>query len=398
MATAWRTAREYDLEKVTVGISEPVLVARQRERLWFPGLTRLDNGDLIANMSCGPDTTQVDNPGSASVWSFDQGRTWTPLDPLRSPGIVYHHLQLPSGDALFLSFRQTLHEPKGVQEMRSPYNRLPKGGREVERNAGEIVITGLPMAVGYSWQERRLASFVTTSRVVMLRDGAYLGAMYGTFRGHERESGKPSVTGKSGYSLLTIASRDGVRWQYRSMVAGVEYDLPRSEGPCEASLCRLADGRLMCVFRVGNWYPYGQAWSEDEGRTWSKPVSMARRIPSIAFSVEPSLAVLPNGVVVLSGGRPGLYLWFDREGDGWNFDRLDLLAHHNACRPDEQIKFVEKPYHGHAWTTSYTRTVALDERHVLTIYDRIPGGWANEPENPTETNSVWVVNATVDPK
>lgn len=75
MATAWQTAREYDLEKVIVGISEPVLVGRQRERLWLHNLTRLDNGDLIAGMDCSPDTAKVKEPVSASVWSFDQGRT-----------------------------------------------------------------------------------------------------------------------------------------------------------------------------------------------------------------------------------------------------------------------------------------------------------------------------------
>lgn len=398
MTDEWASAREYDLEKLTVGIGEPVLVARQRERLWFPGLHRLQNGDLIASMCCAPDTVKVDDPTSASVWSFDQGRTWTPLDPLRSRDVVPRHLQLPSGDTIFFSFRQTLHERDGVQEMRSPYHLLPRGSREVEQNAGEIVITGLPMPVAYSWEERDLASFVTNASVVTLRDGSYLATIYGTFKGHERERGAHAVIGKNGYSLIAIESEDGVHWRYRSPIAGVECDLPKREGPCEAAVCRLADGRLMCVFRVGNWYPYGQTWSEDEGRTWSKPVTMAREAPSIAFSVEPSLAVLPNGVVVLSGGRPGLYLWFDREGDGWNWDRLDLLAHHNACRPDEQIKLQEKRYRGHAWTTAYTRTVVLDEKHLLTIYDRIPGGWANEPDSPDETNSVWVVRVTVDPK
>jgi hypothetical protein len=40
--------------------------------------------------------------------------------------------------------------------------------------------------------------------------------------------------------------------------------------------------------------------------------------------------------------------------------------------------------------------VALDERHLLCIFDRIPNGWTAVPKDTTETNSVLVVRLTLE--
>ena len=51
-------------------------------------------------------------------------------------------------------------------------------------------------------------------------------------------------------------------------------DYPCStEGPSEHDIVRLADGRLMAVFRTDGgdghgWQPYSQTFSEDNGQTW----------------------------------------------------------------------------------------------------------------------------------
>ena len=107
-----------------------------------------------------------------------------------------------------------------------------------------------------------------------------------------------------------------------------------------------------------------------------------------------TLAVLDDGLLALSGGRPGLYLWLDREGQGRNWQRVDIRAHHNACRPDEPI--TESTDLHRQVTTAYTEVISLAENQLLYIYDRIPHGWEPIPEGSTETNSVWVVRATVD--
>ncbi|NLY00217.1 MAG: hypothetical protein GXY83_29315, partial [Rhodopirellula sp.] len=105
--------------------------------------------------------------------------------------------------------------------------------------------------------------------------------------------------------------------------------------------------------------------------------------------VQPSLAALPDGFVALSGGRPGLFLWLNADGTAATWQRVDLLANHNTHRPDEPIS-------GPGNTSSYTEVVALDDVHLLCIYDRIPNGWKAIAADSPETNSVWVVRVTLE--
>ena len=56
--------------------------------------------------------------------------------------------------------------------------------------------------------------------------------------------------------------------------------------------------------------------------------------------MRPSLAVMKNGTVVLSGGRPGLYAWFNADGSGKDWQRVDIMAHHNAFAPRDAMKEV----------------------------------------------------------
>ena len=192
------------------------------------------------------------------------------------------------------------------------------------------------------------------------------------------------------------------------MIAGSDCALEGQEGPCESAICRLSDGpstgsgqgRLMCVFRNASFVPYGQTWSDDDGRTWSKPVAMP------AQSVEPSLQVMPDGVVALSGGRPGISVWFNVDGHGTDWQAVDVVAHHNSCRPRDVItpdntmkigiardEMIRQGLRG--FTSSYTELVRLDDRRLLLIYDRLGLGWHPIPDESKETNSVWVVKITV---
>ena len=108
-------------------------------------------------------------------------------------------------------------------------------------------------------------------------------------------------------ALVNAESQDGRHWRIRSVIADDQCKLKGNEGPDEAALCRLKDGRLMCVFRMGfSNTPFGQSFSSDAGKTWSEPVAMTG-----VFSVCPCLATLPNGPIILTGGRPGIYAWLN---------------------------------------------------------------------------------------
>ena len=186
-----------------------------------------------------------------------------------------------------------------------------------------------------------------------------------------------------------MESTDGANWSVRSVVADANCPVPGDGGPSESAICRLHDGRIMCVFRVESKLPFGQTWSSDEGRTWSTAVTMAG-----PFSVQPSLAVMADGAVALSGGRPGLYLWLNADGSGQSWQQIDILAHHNSCHPQEQIIYSEDL--SRQQSTSYTEVVAVDDNTLLYTYDRVPNGWRRIPEDMDDTNSVWLVRATVE--
>jgi hypothetical protein len=217
---------------------------------------------------------------------------------------------------------------------------------------------------------------------VEVADG-HLAMLYGHFENAKR------------YSLVAATSADGVAWQIRSIVADENCPLPGGEGPCEQAVCRLKDKRLMCIFRLAANVPFGQTFSADDGRTWTKPqplAGIAAAKDTLIGSVQPALVALPSGPLVLTGGRPGLWAWLNHDGTGQSWDRLDLLAHHNKCLPEDAIA---NPANG---TSAYTELIALDDTHALVIYDRLSRGWNAIPQGSAETNSVWVVRMTVKPR
>lgn len=359
----WEVKRKLTLKGAKVSLSQPVRVAQRRDYLWFPSVTRLSDGRLLAVMSSYADVT-VRAARSMTSWSDDGGLSWTPITPA---GYGDCTLTLPSGDELLLPYY--LYPCAGG--MGAPCYICPRGKRELVEVRPGVVVTGWPRQDKSFALELGLSGFVFNGQSIRLRDGNYLATLYGYFEGTDR------------YSLVAAQSADGLAWRVRSIVADEHCKLAGKEGPCEAALARLKDGRILCVYRMESAVPFGQSFSRDEGRTWSEPAAMDG-----PFSVQPGLAVMADGALALSGGRPGLFLWLDLDGTATNWQKVDILAHHNACA-SEQIPQPEK-------TSSYTQVVALDQTHLLHIYDRIPNSWSPIPEGSAETNSVWVVRVGVE--
>jgi hypothetical protein len=213
----------------------------------------------------------------------------------------------------------------------------------------------------------------------------------------------PGAKERAKVSVVAAESADGLHWKIRSVIADEHWPLAGIEGPGEATVCRLKDGRLMSVFRsYYEGYPYGAAWSSDEGKTWTEPAWTY-----FAWSVDPRMAVMQDGTVVLSGGRPGVLMWFNVDGTGGNWQVVDLLGHHNAFRPKEPLQLYDKvgsSGHFFGTATGYTEVVAVDDSHVLCVYDRTPLSSTWDDPTPAlnqhlgdvgETYSVWIVRATL---
>ena len=85
------------------------------------------------------------------------------------------------------------------------------------------------------------------------------------------------------------------------------------EGPNEAGLVRLSENRLFCLFRTGSDGYMGEAWSLDDGKTWTPPVSTRFQ------GVAPHLRLMSNGLLLCTYGRPGpvTIMFSADEGKKW---------------------------------------------------------------------------------
>jgi hypothetical protein len=221
---------------------------------------------------------------------------------------------------------------------------------------------------------------LTNGNILTLRDGRLFATVYGKFAGDEK------------YSNLSVASKDGgLTWHFLSVVADWN-DVPEAtEGPDESNTVRLRDGRLLCVYRVGGSADYYKSYSADDGATWTKPVQMKG-----VWSVEPQLQRLANGLILLSGGRPGLYLWVCSDGEGQRWERFNLAEHHNSLVPETSLHYNDRfctgretfqPYQ----STSYTGMEVIGPDEVLISYDRLGNGWGGSPGPWGEADAVFTV-------
>ena len=361
----WKPGQTLPFQQGHVTLSQPVLVARSKGYLWFPSLSRLSDGRLLAIMSNYADEHVTISTANLS-WSADGGLTWTtPIEGRYGDPT----LTLANGDELLLPYYL---RPLGDLVMGEVFQICKPGEKHATLLDKKVVVRGWSRPDQPFSTTTGMSGFVFNGDTMTDQDKNYLAMLYGHYKDTSR------------YALVLAESKDGVDWRIRSTIAGETCPVEGAEGPCEAALCRVADGRLMSIFRLASNVPYGQSFSADEGRTWSE----ARALSGV-FSVQPSLAVLPNGTIALSGGRPGIYLWLNRDGTGLNWDRFDVVANHNEFVPQEPITDAGK-------SSSYTEVVALDEQHLLMIYDRIPHGWSAIPADATDTNSVWVIRVTIE--
>jgi hypothetical protein len=360
------SSRTYALQGLRVTVSAPVQVAKRQnlrltdtseatdgQFLWYPQVARLADGELLAQIRLGGDSWQADIRCPIGFsWSADQGRTWSDL-LVTSRHNGYGSLILPDGDLLILPYLLAT----AANGMAGPCNRIPRGRREVRFSENAVTVTGFlrkgvpDPTMGTEREGFSYGGFVFDGRPLRVGDG-WLTTLYGKYEGEVAKK----------CTLHTAASRDGFRWEIRATVASPDSPVGRHHwGNSEAEICRLPDQRLMCVYRLDG-EPYGQSFSSDEGATWTAPNLM----PPGVGSVEPRLAVTQAGVVVLGGGRPRYYLWFNADGKGIEWQGIDIFSHHNELAAPGQVRFGGYRFDG---CSAYGSVMALGDARVLLIYD-----------------------------
>ena len=146
------------------------------------------------------------------------------------------------------------------------------------------------------------------------------------------------VLGSSRFCIHILRSDDnGYNWDYVStIVYKDEYNSPNAisvEGFSEATLAFTEDGGIICVLRSGSLHPKNIGDDEhpapiayfckssDNGKTWSEPK------PFYDYGVMPVMEKLDCGTILLSSGRPGVYLRTceDPKGEEWS-DIIPILT------------------------------------------------------------------------
>jgi hypothetical protein len=234
--------------------------------------------------------------------STDGGRTWQG----DTGGFGVGGIQLADGRVLGLQYRCLPEEGKpGWYHVERSVSE--DSGRSFEKTQSRVFVPRAKAAMGHGPHVGPL--FMRS--IVPRRDGSLVALMAGWFLGDDTPC--PYGRGRPYSRTYTCQSTDdGRTWEFLSNIA---YEEIGSEGYNEGSMRRLPNGELLAVLRSGNEKdfhcqdnPIMWTVSSDDGHTWSPPQRTG------VEGAYPSLAVLSDGLAVMSYGRPGAMLVFSADG------------------------------------------------------------------------------------
>ena len=161
---------------------------------------------------------------------------------------------------------------------------------------------------------------IFSEKMIQLPNGDLLSAMQGLFEGDSKSR-----------TIIAVSSDRGHKWRYHGTVAydpqDPNPDLPGQYlGYCEPTIAMMSNGQMICVMRTqyahppAEYKPMAVSWSDDQGKTWTKPVATQPHL----MNISPTLATLDNGVVACQYGRPGFHVVFSLDnGHTWQ-DRISF--------------------------------------------------------------------------
>eukprot|EP01052_Picozoa_sp_SAG31_P031923 SAG31_NODE_3442_length_4265_cov_3.475516_1_plen_1132_part_00 len=243
----------------------------------------------------------------------------------------------------------------------------------------------------------------------------------------------PQYPPVSNYSIAVFASENGGQtWHYTATAAGrsahasaAHFAGVCAKGASENHMVRLHDGSLFLVHRVANdAYDLCFTTSTEDGKDWVSSQPLTATSGKRPWGVAPRLLLLPNNVLALTTGRPGLMMWTSAEvssataAGNSKWHAFNLAAAHNRLASGGFPKFLSncsrygqhnctipggfnKPGRaGLGSTTSYTgltmgKDACLgDTCTVLVSYDWLANGWQPIPSK-GPSNLIFVMSLQV---
>jgi hypothetical protein len=133
--------------------------------------------------------------------------------------------------------------------------------------------------------------------------------------------------GYSGTRCVIAKSLDqGQTWSWHADITNPTKDGSTSYDEVTVAAC--ANGDWLAVFRQGQRVPIKYCRSPDKGVTWSAAAFLpglggtSTSADDFNESVDPFLQLMPNGMMILSYGRPNSHIAFSYDGNGTNWTYL----------------------------------------------------------------------------
>lgn len=272
---------------VKITVSEPWMIKHPNPKVKVtrPYLYDAGGGKLLVCLAEGPDA--IYEPYGLMM-SSDAGKTWTPVEGLDVNALApLPILKLRDGSVIGAS-RWTWQGEGGTHV-----------GQTVRWDAGLSKFTAKENSILLPPEYRGKEVTITVERRLFEnQDGSLLLSGY-TRTGPSTPEGR-RVGGR--HSHLVRSTDGGIKWDHYAMI-----------GPgAEPAIMQTSPGKFTALLRTGPFKPFDQTFSEDGGKTWTKPV------PIEEGSVCADLIVMSNGLLACSYGRPASCLMFSAdEGKTW---------------------------------------------------------------------------------
>ncbi len=362
-----------ELDHFRIRVGKTVKITASYNYCWYPTMHRFPTGEILTTMRMSPDDANPEGEFSAYCLSKDGGQTWGRRYTMGAGANVdAAYSQVPLEDGIwvlgsgYLSLEPNLSGSKS--DFHATLTEITRAGMDVHQiRDASIHLSEPPQFEPVEIQATKkrdaspLASVPTAvpfGAIISGPGGEWLSTLYYMTNRDRRYR-----------RLVLIRSVDhGHSWKEDGIIAALQPDEKPwpwmgNEGPNEAGLVRLPDGRLFCIFRTGTYDNYlGEAWSSDDGKTWSPPISTGFK------GVAPHLRLMSNGLLVCTFGRPGVTIMFSPNGGkGWA-----------AVTPIFKGK-----------STGYTDVIEVGAGKLIVVYDSLPEG-----ENVVPGAGRYAVNGT----
>ena len=353
--------------ELKVKVGKTLEISSSYRYCWYPGVHQFPTGEIMVTIRMSPDEWHPEGAFSAYCISGDGGLTWShryTLGAGANPDGAYT-LQPREDGTIWQLWHWMQPDPPGqARQFHATLTRYSRSGMEV----GQVRDVRVRFSEEVNMEPARMTGFgelKDASKLERVPDVWLFGSILEALNGDWLATMCCRLArDRRYYRALLLRSRDeGKSWIQYSTIAAVEPDEKPwpgmgDAGPSETGMVRLADSRLYAIFRTSSNGFMAHAWSSDDGKTWTRPVSTPFK------GVAPRTRRLSSGVLACTYGRPGpVTIMFSMDGTG------------------EKWSHVTELFDG--MSTRYTDLIEVEPGRVLVVYDSVPYGWDPIPYAPS---------------